>query len=515
MFKLLTVLVMAFASFLVGNDSRADSLQRIDPPAEDSGQKSWLDGMTPEGEAYILEPSKNGADLEEKVMIVIPGGLVPNHHYLSLAEKVQEQASSKLWVGIVSCKWTANLCNPLDQGPLGVRQMVLKLIKEISQKAGRKFEHSDIFLAGHSLGGQGAFAFANDYSDVGGVLLWASYVDRDLSEFNYPILTVGAELNGGQTKLARISLFYSQYEEIANRQGEEFAILQKPVVVIPGINHSDFSPGFAVKGDLESELDPDEAIERIADVSASFLNIHTSNDAGIVSQSLQMMRGALKESKDLSAPFLKARSLEQSGGWCEKAQLQIAGPEFDARLAITPILADSNLKFMSGHTNTELDGSGLLKVDIVSYAKYPKDLMGLGKQIAADEIACKMVSKEKISSDFFLNIPTGKATCKQLNEMALNYASTLVSPHVWQRYIDKGKKIIFEDDVPAAIGPQFVFLSSLKYQVDEDGLKVASPILFTGVDSRMYPGNHYCKVLSPARAVEWISTDSLPLLKAD
>ena len=514
MFKLITGLIMVFTSYGVSHFSRADSLQRIDLPAE-VADTNWLDGIGPEGEEYILKPKKVDANLEEKIMIVLPGGKVPNHHYISLAEKVQEQASSKLWVGIITCKWTANLCNPLDQGPLGVRQMVLKLIKQISKKAGKDFKNSDVFLAGHSLGGQGAFAFANDFPGIGGVLLWASYVDKDLVNFNYPILTVGAELNGGQTKLARIAMYYSEYEEIANKQGEEYALKQKPVVIIPGINHSDFCPGFAVKGDLESEVDPDIAVEKIAEVSASFLDIHTSSESGVVDSGVQLIKGALHGTKALSEPFLKARSLELSGSWCEKAQLQIASPEFDSRLAINPIIADSTLNFMSGHTNTELDASGVLKLDIVSYAKYPQDILRLGKLISADEIACKMVSKEKISSDFFLNIPATKASCKQLNELALNYASTLVSPHVWQRYVSKGKKMEFEDDIPAAIGPQFVFLSKLKYQEDENSLKVASPILFTGVDGRIYPGNHYCKVLSPARAVEWVSTDSLPLLKTD
>ncbi|MFK7825416.1 MAG: alpha/beta hydrolase [Oligoflexales bacterium] len=515
MFKFISALILVFNSLGVSHLSRADSLQRIDLPTDENGDENCLDRIGPEGEEYILEPKKKSVNLEEKVLIILPGGLVPNHHYLALAEKVQEQTSSKLWVGIVSCKWTANLCNPLDQGPLGVRQMVTRLIKKISKKAGKEFNNSDVFLGGHSLGGQGAFAFANDYPGIGGVLLWASYVNKDLTNFDYPILTLGAELNGGQTKLARIALYYSEYEEIAKKQGEAYAIKRKPVVIIPGINHSDFCPGFSVKGDLESEVDPDFAIEKIAEVSASFLDIHTSSDISNVDSGLQMIKGALQDTKSLSEPFLKARSLEQSGNWCQKAQLQIAGPEFDSRLAISPIIADSALSFMSGHTNTELDTSGVLKLDVVSYAKYPQDILRLGKLISADEIACKMVSKEKIATDFFLNISAGKASCKQLNEMALKYASNLVSPRVWQRYVTKGKKIEFEDDMTAAIGPQFVFLSSLKYQEEETSLKVTSPILFTGIDSRIYPGNHYCKVLSPARAVEWISTDSLPLLSTE
>lgn len=516
MFKFITGLILSISLSAFFNSIKADTLHRVDLPDNADSQKNWLDDIVPEGETYILEPKKTSGNIQDdKLMIVLPGGLVPNQHYISLAEKVQEQTSSRLWVGIISCKWTANLCNPLDQGPLGVRQMVLKMIDEISKKAGKKFAHSDIFLAGHSLGGQGAFAFANDFENIGGIILWASYVDKNLVNFNYPILTVGAELNGGQTKLARIALYYSEYEEIANQQGEDYAIKQKPVVIIPGINHSDFCPGFAVKGDLESELDPDDALEKIAEVSASFLDIHTSSDQGIVDSGMQMIKGALQESKTLSAPFLKARSLEQSGRWCELAQLQIAGPEFDTRLGINPIIADSAVSFMSGHTDTQLDSSGILNLDIVSYAKYPQDILRLGKLISADEIACKMVSKEKIASDFFVDISADKATCKQLNEMALDYASKSVSPHAWQRYLAKGKKIIFEDDVPAAIGPQFVFLSSLDYKVEEDALKVASPILFTSVNSRIYPGNHYCKVLSPARAIEWISTDSLPLLRAE
>jgi len=48
-------------------------------------------------------------------------------------------------------------------------------------------------------------------------------------------------------------------------------------------------------------------------------------------------------------------------------------------------------------------------------------------------------------------------------------------------------------------------------------LVVRSPALVTGVDSwitHLYPdssGYHYCKLLSPARALEWVQTDGLRL----
>ena len=468
-----------------------------------ANRAEWM----PEGENYILHPPGNNGNHSEKLLIVIPGGLVPNHHYRSLAEEIQRKVSENLWVGVVSCKWTGKLCNPLDQGPLGPKQLVKSLIKEVSKKSGKVFKNKDIFIAGHSLGGQSAFLLANEMKSVGGVLLWASYLNHELKESSYPVLTVGAELNAGQTKIARIAEYYQQYLELVKTNGDSMSF-KKPVIIIPGINHGDFSPGFSVKGDLESEVDPLEAIERIAKVSASFIDANTEPSESELEITKETLKKYITKTHQLTAAYLEARDLEKSGQWCVESQKMIAG-EYASQMQFTVTKVDSNYSFMRSHSKVTQNLDGELNVNVVSYARQPKDVFKLGKVISAEDIACKMISKEKIALLFGEVITESPLSCSEMNRYAFDYAKKIVLNTTLDRFVDRGQKVIFSADHKTFMGPQFVFMSKLEFDDTDNFLNISSPILYTKLSSKMYPGKHYCKLVSPARAVEWIMTDSL------
>merc|ERR1711871_567100 len=79
------------------------------------------------------------------------------------------------------------------------------------------------------------------------------------------------------------------------------------------------------------------------------------------------------------------------------------------------------------------------------------------------------------------------------------------------RYRAKGRPVCYGKDKKAFlnIGPLFV-----KGTIDakDNGTCLVVSALELGpqpLDSRIFPGVHYCKVLSPARAVDYIMTDSL------
>ena len=72
--------------------------------------------------------------------------------------------------------------------------------------------------------------------------------------------------------------------------------------------------------------------------------------------------------------------------------------------------------------------------------------------------------------------------------------------------------IMGEDVVETSGGPSWIF-TSMKY-IDNDTkttLTVRSISMKTSTDYwiKASAGFHYCKVLSPARAIEWIYVDSL------
>lgn len=114
-----------------------------------------------------------------------------------------------------------------------------------------------------------------------------------------------------------------------------------------------------------------------------------------------------------------------------------------------------------------------------------------------------------------------KIICKEINEKALKWALVNSAPKYRERFLSYGQRMEFIEDYhfPVAIGPLWINSRlRLKEKQLEDGewvLEVQSISMRTEIDSwinRLHPdsgGQHYCKLLSPARAMEWIYTDGV------
>jgi hypothetical protein len=82
-----------------------------------------------------------------------------------------------------------------------------------------------------------------------------------------------------------------------------------------------------------------------------------------------------------------------------------------------------------------------------------------------------------------------------------------------RRFLDNGRQICFTDDftAPGNAGPLWVKQTMrIKDDTENKCLEVASLVEGpTSVSSHIFPGIHYCKLISPARIVDFIMTDSL------
>lgn len=80
------------------------------------------------------------------------------------------------------------------------------------------------------------------------------------------------------------------------------------------------------------------------------------------------------------------------------------------------------------------------------------------------------------------------------------------------RYNKQGKKLVIGDDLgPYNAGPLWLF-NYLTYTDNKDKTEtlIQSPMMRTPTDFHIKgaAGLHYCKILSPFRALEWIYVDS-------
>lgn len=147
--------------------------------------------------------------------------------------------------------------------------------------------------------------------------------------------------------------------------------------------------------------------------------------------------------------------------------------------------------------------------------------------LSAFEMRTKLKSREAVWEAAGLGKQDGKKTdgnltmCKAINQLAYTWALQHADASTLARYQKDGQPMVMVDDKVAKIGfegPEWI-QDELVYTKIGDGpagrIEVQSwqfvvPNTNQGNDPWFFPvGMHYCKLFSPARAMEWIYLDSL------
>ncbi|GAB5036118.1 Hypothetical protein NocV09_03400220 [Nannochloropsis oceanica] len=172
------------------------------------------------------------------------------------------------------------------------------------------------------------------------------------------------------------------------------------------------------------------------------------------------------------------------------------------------------------------NGDCILNITTVSELVFsPLDAFDAGfPPVTASEIRAKMKSRQAIYQQTI--DPTAKLAdtdnpdfCKEINVRAFAWAYAQAPPRTRERFRAVGVQPVFDADIRhrVQIGPLWIN-SPLRLQerYDKGSGKyvwhVRAPALVTDVSAHIYPdsaGYHYCKLLSPARALEWMYVDGL------
>jgi len=202
-----------------------------------------------------------------------------------------------------------------------------------------------------------------------------------------------------------------------------------------------------------------------------------------------------------------------SGPWCKVAGGIISGisSKDAAKLEIEAcklVPTEAGLhEFEHQHTNYTVSSTGELDVTCFSYVE-PQDPTQ-GKAMSAKSVDCKMVDATRVAQQ--LGVKTDSTIqCLEVNKKAVEIAKQLLPSAVVQKYETNGRPFCFKDDAaaPLNIGPLWVN-KPIKLVATDSCLEVTSTKLVSDIHSLIFPGNHYCKLLSPARAMDWIVTGSL------
>ena len=472
---------------------------------------------------------------DAKLALFVPGGKVPPEDYARFLQDVLDAAESNLFGAIVHCG-KLNLCDPLGQLPGLIASAIAQAGAQLNN--GTDFLPEQIFVMGHSLGGVGARHYADTFDKGRGAAAFAGLAlfgtqyngdhedlkgtlgyPMDLQAFPAPLLAVVGELDMVPA-MGHVGTLVGQWLAMPGADSAQRAT--KPLVIVPGMDHSQFCSPFNVSGDLAPEIPNDAARAYAAAATAAWVDNVVHPTPALAATLSAFVQNA---SVPITRAWREASALEASA-WCAEAQ-KIAIADLPAaaaaRVDVQVVAKTAGASLEHFHTNYTLDPStGRLSIFIGSYAYYPQvsswnpvTLFGPTYQSAGD-ISCKLVSADRVAQQ--LNV-TGAypqkappVPCSRMNAAAVDKAMGLLEaswPAGVSRYARRGLNFTFADDSATFAGPQWVFLSSLSFKASSVGVTVSSPRLYSSITSKIYPGNFYCKVLSPAKALEWVQSKGL------
>jgi hypothetical protein len=485
------------------------------------------------GDDVILKPIKTAG--EEISFIMIQGAQIKPDQYVPLAKAIQAAVDRPLWIGIP--EFLGDIAEPLVLSR-GISNILKSMVSQ-----GMK---SDVktFFGGHSLGG----AVLQDYvesnaNSVAGQILMGSFLLRKQRSSTYPVatLTIGGELDG----LCRVSRIMEEYHErIGLAPSRQVAISTFPVLVVKGMNHFHFASGsmplLVRERDLKAEISFDEAHTTVAMYISAFISVHLGNTS-----SLALIDKGVSSTGGFLQPLLTAYLLEASyhfkppcydnppssacvvgSPWTPTAVSMVAGLKEGAVNDSDEFHPVTQIPFHLPHVLNNCSkpsNSCLLQSQSVSDNIYEEgDKLDTGFfSNSAVEIRAKIKSRQVFweaagygKVDF--NKTDSSSLCADVNCESYNWALKNAGPDTLSRFIHYGVPMVMvKDRGPYNAGPLWIY-NSLKYTKATNStggaiIEVSSAILCTPDHYyvKAAAGMHYCKLLSPARVMEWMYVDGL------
>ena len=474
-------------------------------------------------------------------LLFIQGASLTPDQYVPLLTQLQKLSSSSIWVGVSD--FTLNMPDPLT-----INSMLSDLLDEMKGK-GMPNPTKTIY-AGHSLGGIILQSHLKDIQ-VDGVILLGSFMNRSVRSINADgtskigflsrTLTIGNELDG-QCRITRIAEQF--YHSVLNI--EPSSVGKFPVVVVKGASHMQFASGeppiFVKLNDLKPEITEDEAHSQIATIMANFIDqkedalTKNVNDAyEFLNPLIEAMK--LEGSYHFNDPCydtdLVNRNVKDCGHgskWVEYAQSVLAGfseysvqkvnlktdDNFHRVYSILPVHLPTCTNTCTNNSACDLN---CITVTEINYA-VTDDLDTGFYPVTAYELKSKMLSRQNMLEHVNVKVDFHTADeiniCSVINEQAYQYALNNANPETLQRYQQSGEKMVFGDDTgPYNAGPLWIWTylpyDEKTYPNGEYYTELDSPMMRTPTDYLVSEaaGFHYCKLLSPARAMEWMYVDGL------
>lgn len=206
--------------------------------------------------------------------------------------------------------------------------------------------------------------------------------------------------------------------------------------------------------------------------------------------------------------------MEQRDGkssFCEDAaRFQVGLKEEDnARLKLTDTFQASQRALEDCHTQYEFIGD-VVNATTCSHTDHYLDIHNTGEMACSKQISCKMISSARAEQQLKTIAEHPNRTCRDINLETVRIVEGMAAKPTHDRFKQKGRGWCFQEDKPTwkNVGPLWL-VGNMELTETAECMSVTSLALHTEVDGKIYPGNSYCKLLSPTRILDWMMTDSL------
>ncbi|KAJ3064865.1 hypothetical protein HK102_008084 [Quaeritorhiza haematococci] len=472
------------------------------------------------GAPSIISPESPDPKLPTKALVIIHGANLTSANYEPLAQNLVKRSKNfgfNLHVSLVDS------LIPGWPDPLSLGNTVRGAVNELKKKGGSLAEivpEKDVFLSGHSLGG----IFAKDLvkKEYAGLLLWGAFVnDGEMKDFGKPVLHLSGERDG-QCRVTRIASMFKEFQELRDEKGSGWANKNIPVVVIPRMTHSQFTNIRRIENigaqDLEPIISIEEAQDLISSTCLAFIGANSDIGPLFTLRVRFELNLRIAGTQTVLSGYLKSLFETDQSAFCAAAQRTLAGDQakFLPDGTIQNTVYNNIIQFAQSKPQTVINGASVT-VNTTSMLFNPIHFpINQGNDNQSPEIiACKSETNEAIAKA--RNTTTtaeAGGNCQQVLEQIISDAKKFLTNEQRSRYEQQGR-LLRAGKTTDKKNTGLTWLSSgLRYTKGKDEatgrefVEVTAPELRTAVDFFTVPGKHYCKLLAPARVVEYMLIDA-------
>lgn len=256
----------------------------------------------------LYRPDQHDNPRPDVLLILVPGALLQPSDYDMLCACICDtfkHSPVALWLCVCSMSWRIDPTSVQDQfdGALesALETAVAEGFKPLAPHPGGRNEN--VFVAMHSVAIMAATGFPLKKSAgivaLGSTLFPSESINMDAYTFPRPLMHIWGERDG-QMNLFKASLVAGRALARDLPLGITAVSSLRPMLVVPGMNHAQFSNGIIRKerGDFEPDIPQDEAVSLVSKGMLHFLTVncaHMGIPAINVSTAVQVLTSMTEE----------------------------------------------------------------------------------------------------------------------------------------------------------------------------------------------------------------------------